>query len=305
LPEEKQSFSASVESVRCRIFNIIEDSPHPSVWAPRFNLFMSLLIVLNISAVILESVQSLADAYNPVFGAIDVVSVLIFTVEYILRLWTCTLNPQFHAAVTGRVRFALTPMSIIDLLAILPFYLPMIIPVDLRMMRALRLMRLVRILKIGRYSEAAKTFQKVIVNKKEEILLALLILLIVLVFSSSLMYTAEHEAQPDKFPDIPHAMWWGIVTLATVGYGDVYPITPLGQFLGGIVLIVGIGVFALPTGIFASGFIDVINERRQKTVYVCPYCGKHHDAEGNKVDPDTPPSGKPDESQEPISPYGH
>jgi len=305
VPEESPSFSQSLESVRRRVFDIIEESPHPSVWAPRFNIFMSLLIVVNISAVILESVQSLAAVYNPVFIAIDAVSVLIFTVEYILRLWTCTLNPKFSSVVTGRVRFALTPMSIIDLLAILPFYLPMIIPVDLRMLRALRLMRLVRILKIGRYSEAAKTFQKVLVNKKEEILLALFILLIVLVFSSSLMYTVEHEAQPDKFPDIPHAMWWGIVTLATVGYGDVYPITPLGQFFGGIVLIIGIGVFALPTGIFASGFIDVINERRQKTEYVCPYCGRRHDAEGNMLEPGTPPSGTSPDQPESKSPPAH
>ncbi|MEN6396295.1 MAG: potassium channel family protein, partial [Methanoregula sp.] len=130
----------------------------------------------------------------------------------------------------------------------------------------------------------AKTFSKVLERKKEEILLAFLILIVVLILSSSMMYTAEHEAQPDKFPDIPHAMWWGIVTLATVGYGDVYPITPLGQFLGGIVLIVGIGVFALPTGIFASGFVDVINERQQKKTYVCPYCGKRHDINGNKLD---------------------
>jgi voltage-gated potassium channel len=304
LPEEHASFSARVESVRRRVFDIIEESPHPSVWAPRFNIFMSVLIVLNISVVILESVAGLAALYNPVFVTIDVVSVLIFTIEYILRLWTCTLNPKFSSVVTGRARFALTPMSIIDLLAILPFYLPMFIPVDLRMLRALRLMRLVRILKIGRYSEAAKTFQRVIVNKKEEILLALFILLIVLVFSSSLMYTVEHDAQPDKFPDIPHAMWWGIVTLATVGYGDVYPITPLGQFFGGIVLIIGIGVFALPTGIFASGFIDVINERRQKMEYVCPYCGKRHDAAGNKLDPDTPPPDTSPGQQEQNSPPG-
>jgi voltage-gated potassium channel len=250
---------------------------------------MSLLIVLNISVVILESVQSLNAAYSTAFQLIDTVSVLIFTIEYILRLWTCTLNPVFQRSAAGRLRFAITPLSIIDLLAILPFYLPLLIPVDLRMLRALRLMRLLRILKIGRYSEAAKTFSKVLERKKEEILLAFMILIIVLIFSSSMMYTVEHDAQPDKFPDIPHAMWWGIVTLATVGYGDVYPITPLGQFLGGIVLVIGIGVFALPTGIFASGFVDVINERQQKKAYVCPYCGKRHDAEGHKLDEDALP----------------
>jgi voltage-gated potassium channel len=292
LPEEKSSPISAVETIRHRIFDIIEDSPHPSRWAPRFNIFMSLLIVLNISIVILESVQGLTATFGTAFQLIDTVSVLIFTVEYILRLWTCTLNPVFGRPVTGRLRFAATPLSIVDILAILPFYLPLLIPVDLRMLRALRFMRILRVLKIGRYSDAAKTFSKVLKRKKEEILLAFLILIIVLILSSSMMYTAEHDAQPDKFQDIPHAMWWGIVTLATVGYGDVYPITPLGQFLGGIVLVVGIGVFALPTGIFASGFIEVINERQPQKAYVCPYCGKRHDAEGNKLDkedlPDSP-----------------
>ena len=281
--------SGAAETLRRRIFDIIEESPHPSVWAPRFNIFMSLLIVLNITVIILESVQGLTAEHGTVFRLIDTVSVLIFTVEYILRLWTCTLNPAFQRPVFGRLRFAATPLSIVDILAILPFYLPLIIPVDLRMLRALRLMRLLRILKIGRYSDAAKTFAKVLERKKEEILLAFLILIIVLILASSMMYTVEHEAQPDKFPDIPHAMWWGIVTLATVGYGDVYPITPLGQFLGGIVLVIGIGVFALPTGIFASGFVEVINERQQKKTYVCPYCGRCHDAEGHKLETDEPP----------------
>lgn len=286
MPEEKTPSISAVASLRRRIFNIIEESPHPNIWAPRFNLFMSLLIVLNISVIILESVQGLNAEYGIAFKIIDTVSVLIFTIEYILRLWTCTLNPAFQRPLAGRLRFAVTPLSIVDILAILPFYLPLLIPVDLRMLRALRLMRLLRILKIGRYSDAAKTFAKVLERKKEEILLAFLILIIVLILSSSMMYTVEHDAQPDKFPDIPHAMWWGIVTLATVGYGDVVPITPLGQFLGGIVLVVGIGVFALPTGIFASGFVEVINER--KKAYVCPYCGKRHDAEGHKLEPDEP-----------------
>ena len=284
MPEEQISSSGAVNRFRRRVFDIIEDSPTPSIWAPRFNIFMSLLIVLNISIVVLESVHDINSAYGSLFQVIDTVSVLIFTVEYILRVWTITLNPAFQRPVAGRLRFAATPLAIIDILAILPFYLPLIIPVDLRMLRALRLMRLLRILKIGRYTAAAKTFQKVLERKKEEILLAFFILIIVLLLSSSMMYTVEHDAQPEKFPDIPHAMWWGIVTLATVGYGDVYPVTPLGQFIGGIVVVVGIGIFALPMGIFASGFVDVINEKQQKKVYVCPYCGKRHDIDGNKVE---------------------
>ncbi|HNX16985.1 MAG TPA: ion transporter [Methanoregula sp.] len=292
MPEELPISSGAVEKFRRRVFDIIEDSPTPSRWAPRFNIFMSVLIVLNISIVILESVQDINTAYGSLFYWIDAVSVLIFTVEYFLRIWTITLNPAFQRPVAGRLRFAATPFAIIDILAILPFYIPLFIPVDLRMLRVLRLMRLLRILKIGRYTDAAKTFQKVLERKKEEILLAFFILIIVLLLSSSMMYTVEHDAQPEKFPDIPHAMWWGIVTLATVGYGDVYPVTPLGQFIGGIVVVVGIGIFALPMGIFASGFVDVINEKQQKKVYVCPYCGKRHDVDGNKAEDENPP-GRP------------
>ncbi|MDD1702090.1 MAG: ion transporter [Methanoregula sp.] len=258
---------------------------------------MSVLILTNIAIVVIESVQSLDAEFGTFFEWIDAVSVLIFTVEYALRIWTCTLNPTFRSPFTGRLRFAATPMAIVDLLAFLPFYIPLIIPVDLRVLRMLRLLRLLRILKIGRYSDALKTFQRVLVKKKEEILLALFILFIVLIMSSSLMYTAEHDTQPDKFPDIPHAMWWGIVTLATVGYGDVYPITPLGQLLGGVVLIIGIGVFALPAGIFASGFVDVINEKHERG-YVCPYCGHRHDGEGHKLDPDEPPEDNSDKPQD-------
>ncbi|MFA5331624.1 MAG: ion transporter [Methanoregula sp.] len=288
MPEGIAEPYGAFERTRRRIFNIIEDSPTPSVWAPRFNIFMTAVILLNIFIVVIESVESLYAVYGWIFELIDLFSVIIFTVEYALRIWTCTLHPKFQRTVSGRLRFAATPMAIVDLIAILPFYLPMFLPVDLRVLRMLRLMRLLRILKIGRYSASVKTFEKVLVKKKEEILLALAILLLVLVLASSLMYTVEHDAQPDKFADIPHSMWWGIVTLATVGYGDVYPITPLGQFLGAIVIVVGIGVFALPAGIFASGFVDVINEKHEAG-YVCPYCGHRHDGEGNKLDPEDPP----------------
>lgn len=301
MPEGIAEPYGAVERTRRRIFNIIEDSPTPSIWAPRFNIFMTAVILLNIFVVIIESVESLFAVYGGLFELIDLVSVIIFTIEYSLRLWTCTLHPRFRNTVTGRLRFAATPMAIVDLLAILPFYLPMILPVDLRLLRMLRLMRLLRILKIGRYSDSLITFEKVLVKKKEEILLALAILLFVLVLSSSLMYEVEHEAQPEKFADIPHSMWWGIVTLATVGYGDVYPITPLGQFFGAIVIVVGIGVFALPAGIFASGFVDVINEKHEAG-YICPYCGHRHDGDGNKLDPDDPPDtavpGNPDDEKQ-------
>ena len=170
-----------------------------------------------------------------------------------------------------------TPLALIDLMAVLPFYLPFVFP-DLRFMRALRLFRLFRVLKLARYSTSLQTFVDVLRLKKEELLLMLFAIMILLVVSSSLMYDVEHEAQPDDFSSIPAAMWWGIVTLATVGYGDIYPVTPWGKFIGSMVVILGIGLFALPTGVLASGFAEVLAKRKEEQKMagmVCPHCGRH------------------------------
>jgi voltage-gated potassium channel len=259
--------------VKQYIFSVIEeDGDHRA--SRRFNIAMSALIIVNVLVVILETVSSIHTQYLVEFRFIDEFSIIVFTIEYILRIWTCTLHKKYQNPVTGRLRYAITPLAIVDLLAFLPFYLPVFLPIDLRMLRELRLLRLIRVLKLGRYSESIKLFEEVLVRKKEDIIVALGILLMVLVIASSCMYYAEHEAQPVKFASIPHAMWWGIITLATIGYGDIYPITPLGQIIGGFVVVIGIGVFALPTAILASGFIEVIDFRKnQNDLVVCPHCG--------------------------------
>jgi voltage-gated potassium channel len=174
----------------------------------------------------------------------------------------------------------------------LPFYLPAVIPVDLRFLRILRLFRLIRVMKLGRYSDAMKMFHAVIAKTKEELLLALSILFIVLVLASSAMYYAEHDVQPEKFANIPDAMWWAVVTLATVGYGDIYPVTTLGKVIGGVVVVTGIAIFALPAAILSAGFIEEIQDK--KTV-VCPKCGYriggNHDHEHEEGTPDAKNTG--------------
>lgn len=260
-----------IQKIKSRIFEILETSS-ADLYSRIFGIFIMSLISLNVLAVILETVESISIKYELFFTTFEVFSVAVFTVEYLLRLWTCTSNKRFANPYTGRVRFAVTPLAIIDLMAVLPFYLPLIFPFDLRFIRILRLFRLFRAFKMVRYSESLKILGNVLKAKKEEIIITLFVVLILLVFSSSLIYLVEHEAQPQAFSSIPASMWWGIITLATVGYGDIYPITPIGKFLGAIIALLGVGLFALPTGILASGFVEEIRKKRGKQI--CPYCGR-------------------------------
>lgn len=290
----------SLAALRLAIYHLIEeptdDSSRAVLW---FNYGMITLIVLNVMAVVLETIASIYHTFFWAFLVIDLISFTVFSVEYLLRLWVCTCNPAFQNPVTGRLRYAATPLAIVDLLAIAPFYLPFLIPIDLRVLRVLRLFRIIRILKLGRYSRAIRMFGHVIEEKKEQLIISLAILLFAIVIASSLMYYAENEAQPELFASIPHAMWWALVTLATVGYGDMYPVTAVGKVIGGVVLIVGIAIFALPTAIMASGFFEATRQascghKEGGDEMVCPACGFHfhpHDPDTPDPDAQNPPGG--------------
>ncbi|MEX2673146.1 MAG: ion transporter [Phycisphaeraceae bacterium] len=242
------------------------------------------LIVANVISLMLESMAGVRAQFGETIRVFDAVSVVIFTVEWLLRVWSSTASPRYVGA-AGRVRFAMTPMALIDLLAILPFWLPMV-GLDLRVLRILRLFRLFRILKLARYSQALQTFGRVVTRKREELITLLMVLGVLLLIASSLMYYVEHEAQPEAFSSIPATMWWGIATLTTVGYGDVYPITTGGKLLGSVIAVLGIGMFALPTGILGAAFVDELAQRRLReggqdsagseddTPDHCPHCGK-------------------------------
>lgn len=234
------------------------------------------LIFLNIVALILETVESIYSAHQATFALIENVSIAVFSVEYILRIWSCTTNPRYAHPVSGRLRFLVSPLGIIDLLAILPFFLPFF-GVDLRFVRTVRLLRIFRIVKLARYSRALRLLGHVVHQRKEELLSIFFVLLTLLIISSSLMFFAEHNVQPEVFSSIPTTMWWGIVTLTTVGYGDAYPITPLGQTIGAIIAVLGIGMFALPAGILGAGFTDELQKMRQSgegEPTRCHHCGE-------------------------------
>ena len=272
-----------MKNIKRHIHNILEVSSFNNLPGILFNSIIILLIVLNIAAVIIGTIESVQAQYSRYLHIFEVFSVIVFTIEYLLRLWVCNLDEKFKNILTGKLRFAFTPMAIIDLLAIMPFYLPAIIPFDLRFIRILRLMRIFRIFKLARYSDALKSLGNVFVSKKEELQITAFILVILLVISSSLMYYAEHEVQPDSFSSIPATMWWGVSTLTTVGYVDAYPQTSIGKLLGALICILGIGMFALPTGILGSAFIEEIRKRKAQTIR-CPHCGKEFDNSNTEVD---------------------
>ena len=206
------------------------------------------------------------------FDWVEHFSIAAFTFEYVVRLWICTLREKYKSPVKGRIKYILSPFALIDLLAVLPFFIPYFNHLDLRFVRTLRLFRFLRVFKLGRYFHALNTLGRVIVSKKHELIVSLMIVLLLLFFSSVIMFYFENEAQPEAFSSIPKSLWWGVATLTTVGYGDIYPITAMGRFLGAIISILGIGVFALPTGILASGFAEQLH--REKKNIVCPHCNQ-------------------------------
>ncbi|MEM9304162.1 MAG: cyclic nucleotide-gated ion channel [Pseudomonadota bacterium] len=238
---------------RTRLFEILEGGDAADRVARAFNQFMIVLILLNVGMVVLESMPAMRARFAPVFFAFELFSVAVFSIEYALRLAVITEHPQprFRDPVRGRIRFALTPLAIIDLLAILPFFLGAFGLTDLRFLRAFRLLRL---LKLARYFPALRTLGNVLAAQRRALLSASVVMLFMLVVCSSVMYLIERDHQPDAFGSIPAAMWWGIATLTTVGYGDVVPVTPLGRIMGTFIAMFGIGMFALPAAMLASGF---------------------------------------------------
>jgi voltage-gated potassium channel len=230
------------------------------------------IITLNVAAVVVQTVPGARAVFGHWFFRFEMFSIAVFSAEYVLRVWSCTVSPHYRHPVTGRLRFMASPLAIIDLVAILPSDLRFL-GLDLRFVRSVRLFRILRVLKLGRYVKSLRLIWSVIVEKRSELIMTLALSALLVVLSSSLMYTLEHDGQPEKFSSIPRTMWWAVATLATIGYGDMYPQTALGQFFGAVISLFGIGMFALPTAILGSGFLEAFQKQRGR-VETCPHCGK-------------------------------
>ncbi|MDC0476482.1 ion transporter [Alphaproteobacteria bacterium] len=228
------------------------------------DIFLSILIVVNLVAVCLETIDSLFAAYTPIFVAVELVSVSIFSIEYGLRVWSrpAAPNDQRKTATSKRLSYILSFTGIIDLLAILPSILPLLLGgVDLRWLRILRLMRL---LKFSHYSSALEDLFSAVRHEWRSFVATLYLLILAIFLSSSLIYVFEQSVQPEHFGSIPDAMWWTVVTLTTVGYGDIVPITVAGKLVATLTALMGVCVVALLTGIVATGFTNQVSMRRNQ-----------------------------------------
>ena len=248
---------------RKRVWTLLEPASDKDTISKITDIFLVSLIFFNILMVILETVESLYLNYKTFFRNFELFSVTIFSIEYIGRLWSCVENKSKSENNTkARIKYIFSFSALIDAIAILPSLLAFLFPtVDLRFVRALRIFRL---LKFSRYSSSINTLLVVLWDQRKSFGAAFFILFIILIISSSGMYLVEKDIQPDKFGSIPQSMWWSIVTLTTVGYGDVYPVTSMGKFFGSIIIILGIGTVALPSGILASAFTEHTKRNQKK-----------------------------------------
>ncbi len=250
-------------ALRRKLNPLFDDDAPQSLAVRLFNVSLALLIVVNVSAVILESVEPLRARHPDAFWAIEQVSTAAFVIEYALRVWTAVdrRSGAFRHPLWGRLNYMRGFFALIDLVAVLPAVLGMLGASDLRV---LRLIRLLRMLKLTRHSTIFSLIWAVFREEGGPLGAVLFILCLVLTLSGSLMYMVEGEAQPEVFSSIPAAMWWAIETLTTVGYGDMVPVTVTGRILGGVISIVGIMTLAIFSGLVTVGFMDQLRRRREQ-----------------------------------------
>ncbi|MFC4237987.1 ion transporter [Thalassospira xianhensis] len=244
-------------TLRSKVQNLLYGADRQSRLSLTVHLILASLIVINVICVILDTVHELAEQFFVLFLVIELVCTTIFTIEYGLRVWSAPDNPEFSGK-WGRLRYMLRPMAMVDLIAILPVFLLFFTSIDLRFIRIVRLLRL---LKFTRYSTGLELMLMVFRQQMGIFGAASAALACMLVFSAGAIYLAEHEAQPDAFGNLPGALYWSVITLATVGYGDVVPITALGKVIASLISLTGIGIVAVPAGILASAFSSELRRR--------------------------------------------
>ncbi len=266
IPAYKEFVKANEgRTFRQRVHALVFPSDYGGTLHTMFDTFIVIWVIVSVLAVILESVHSIHYLLSLEFLILDAIAVSVFTIAYCLRLYCCVEEPGYKKAVSGRLKLAKSTSAIIDLLAIAPFFLEVFLHhlFDLRFMRVFRLLRL---LKLTRYTGATTSLSKVIVREWPVMAASAFIMLLLVVMTASLGYLFEHEAQPEKFENIPQSIYWAVITLASVGYGDISPITPAGRAMTIVLAFIGIGIFAIPAALLSSAFSDQLKMDRESLV---------------------------------------
>jgi len=247
---------------RQKIHALVFESAYGGKLQTIFDTFIGIWVIISVLAVVLESIHSVSYLINLEFVILDTVAVGIFTLEYLMRIYACVEEPKYRHGFLGRFKQARNTATIIDLLAILPFFLEVLLGsvLDLRFLRTFRLARL---LKLTRYNDSTKILTTVIAREWPVISASAFIMILMVIMTASLGYVFEHEAQPEKFDNIPNSVYWAVITLASVGYGDISPITPVGRFMTVVMALLGIGIFAIPAALLASAFGDQLHKERE------------------------------------------
>ena len=252
-------------SLRTQVFLIIHDK-HPNKRVElTFRIFITVLIFLSIVSIMLATVQDFRDEYYDYLHGCEIFTVCVFTLEYILGLWSAVEDEKYRQPFWGRLRYMSSWLALIDLLAILPFYFRTFTSVDLRFIRVVRLLRIFRLMQLPAYAKSLSMILRVLRKRRTDLITAFFLIAVVLIITSSIMFYVEHDAQPKVFSSIPATMWWGVVTLTTTGYGDIVPITTIGKIVGSIISISCIGFLTLPAAIFTVGFFDEIQSTNKKS----------------------------------------
>lgn len=255
---------------------------HPEIvgdkhWDKIINVFIIVLIILNVIAVIVETVKPIHEKYEDFFHYFDMVSVTIFSIEYVLRVWSSNHEEKYKHSVWGRLKYMLSPGALIDLIAIIPSFLHAFIGLDLRVLRMMRLLRIFRLFRLTAYTKPARMIANVFRKRANELALSFILAIFLIIIASCIIYFAEHlypSEETSLFKSIPTTLWWAVVTLTTTGYGDMYPLTALGKTMAGIIMLTGVAFFALPAGIITAGFIDEFRLNRVRKTHRCPNCGE-------------------------------
>ncbi len=249
--------------LRSKVYRLLDASELAYRPARMINKLLIWVIVANVAAATIESSIQMDAAWRRAFFTFELLSVAVFSVEYVLRVWVSVDSPAFQGLPPwrARLRYMRTPLALVDFLAVAPFYLSFLVPVD---MRYLRLFRLLRLLKLSHHMQGLDIFGHVLRSEAKTLAAAIFTMLILVFIAASMMFSVEHQAQPEAFGSVFQAIWWAVVTMTTVGYGDVTPITLPGRLIGIVIMLLGVGTVALPAGMLAARFSEELQARKDQ-----------------------------------------